>query len=205
MVKTVIFDLGGVIIPLDFARGYRTIAGRCRFSPQEIPKRIGATGLVPLLETGQISGEDFIRQLSTALDLDVSPQQFRQLWSSIFPPHTLIPESLVAGLKRNYRILLLSNTNTLHFEMILENYPLLGLFDDFVLSYKVGALKPSRRIYEEAIARSGCRPEECFYTDDVAPYVEGAREAGIDAIQFHSYEQLLGEMERRGIVWNGVA
>ena len=59
-------------------------------------------------------------------------------------------------------------------------------FDDLVLSYEVKAMKPSPLIYREAIARAQCRPEECFYTDDIAAYVEGARREGIDAVQFES-------------------
>ncbi|MDX1983154.1 MAG: HAD family phosphatase [Bryobacteraceae bacterium] len=202
MIKTVIFDLGGVIVPLDFPAGYRAIAARCDVAAEDVPKRIGDTGLVPMLESGQVESEEFIRKVSEALGLAVSESEFRQLWSSIFPPHTLIPESLLAGLKRNYRLLLLSNTNSIHFEMICRNYALLGQFHDYVLSYKVGAMKPSPRIYEAALALAGCRPEECFFTDDIPAYVEGARQAGIDAVQFQGFERLSEELDRRGIAWS---
>lgn len=201
MIKTVIFDLGGVIIPLDFARGYRQIGQLCGLKPEEVPKRIAATGLVPLLETGNIGAEQFVQELSAALGLNVTPEQFRQLWSSIFPPYTLIPEALLAGLRRERRLVLLSNTNVLHFEMIRANYALLGQFDAFVLSYEVGALKPARQMFEAAIEKAACRPEECFYTDDAAVNVEAARQAGMDAVQFHNFEQLAAELKQRGIGW----
>lgn len=83
--------------------------------------------------------------------------------------------------------------------MIRASYPVLDHFDHFVLSYQVGAMKPSARIYEEAVARAGCLPEECFFTDDVPAYVEGARLAGLDAVRFESYPQLQSELQRRGI------
>jgi putative hydrolase of the HAD superfamily len=199
--KTVIFDLGGVIVPLDFPAGYRAIAACCNVAAEDVPKRIGDTGLVPKLECGQVEAPEFIERISAALGLSVSETEFRQLWSSIFPPHTLIPESLLAGLKQNYRLLLLSNTNSLHFEMIRENYPLLGHFDHYVLSYQVGAMKPAPRIYEAALEHARCRPEECFFTDDIPAYVEGARRAGIDAVQFQGFENLSGELTRRSIAW----
>lgn len=201
MTKTVIFDLGGVIVPLDFPAGYRAIAACCNVAAEDVPKRIGDTGLVPKLECGQVEAPEFIERISAALGLSVSETEFRQLWSSIFPPHTLIPESLLAGLKQNYRLLLLSNTNSLHFEMIRENYPLLGHFDHYVLSYQVGAMKPAPRIYEAALEHARCRPEECFFTDDIPAYVEGARRAGIDAVQFQGFENLSGELTRRSIAW----
>jgi len=100
---------------------------------------------------------------------------------------------------QRYPLVLLSNTNDIHFQMIRRSYPLLDHFDHFVLSYQVGVLKPSPRIYEEAVARAGCRAEECFFTDDVVPYVEGARQAGLDAVRFESYPQLVCELRSRGV------
>jgi HAD superfamily hydrolase (TIGR01509 family) len=70
-----------------------------------------------------------------------------------------------------------------------------------VLSYEVKAMKPSPAIYREAIARAQCRPEECFYTDDIPAYVEGARREGIDAVQFESCAQLERDLAARGIRW----
>ena len=85
--------------------------------------------------------------------------------------------------------------------MVWESYPLLRHFDHLVLSYKVGALKPSPTIYAEALSHARCAPEECFFTDDIAAYVEGARSAGIDAVQFESREQIERELQSRGVVW----
>ena len=85
--------------------------------------------------------------------------------------------------------------------MIRENYPLIKHFDEYILSYEVGALKPSPRIYEEAIARAGCEARECFFTDDIPEYVAGARKAGIDAVQFESASQIERELLKRGVSW----
>jgi HAD superfamily hydrolase (TIGR01509 family) len=85
--------------------------------------------------------------------------------------------------------------------MVRERYPMLRHFDEFVLSYEVRAMKPSPEIYREAIARASCRPEECFFTDDIPQYVEAARREGIDAVRFESREQLEREMAARGIQW----
>jgi glucose-1-phosphatase len=199
--RTVIFDLGKVIVPFDFRRGYQAMERLCGLDAAEIPKRIGATDLVTRFETGLIEPEEFVAELSRLLGLRVSYSQFCEIWSSIFLPETLIPEAMLEGLRRRYRLLLLSNTNAIHFGMIQENYGLLRHFDDMVLSHQVKAVKPSPKIYREAIRRAGCRPEECFYTDDIAAYVEGARKEGMDAVQFLSRAQLEREMLARGIEW----
>ncbi|HEX4137871.1 MAG TPA: HAD family phosphatase [Bryobacteraceae bacterium] len=200
-IKAVIFDLGRVIVPFDFNRGYTRLEPLCGIPAAEIPKRIAPTGLVPLFESGGIEPRDFVRELSRHLNLDTSYENFCEIWSSIFLPHTLIPESMLAGVARNYRLVLLSNTNAIHFEMVRENYPLLRHFHSFVLSYEVGAMKPLPQIYRRAIEEAGCLPEECFFTDDIPDYVAGARAQGIDAVQFESAEQIEAELRKRGVNW----
>ena len=202
MIKTVIFDLGKVLIPFDFARGYRAMEKFCDYPAAEIPQRIAATDLVHRFETGLVESRDFVEQLSRMLDLRVTYEQFCEIWSSIFLPDTLVPESLLAGIGERYRLLVLSNTNAIHFAMVRQSYPLLRHFDDMVLSYEVKAMKPSPAIYREAIARAQCRPEECFYTDDIPAYVEGARREGIDAVQFQSCAQLERDLAAREIRWS---
>ena len=67
MIKTVIFDLGKVIVPFDFSRGYRTMSEHCSYTPEEIPKRIGSTDLVRRFESGQVEPEQFVEQLCGVL------------------------------------------------------------------------------------------------------------------------------------------
>jgi glucose-1-phosphatase len=201
MIKAVIFDLGRVIVPFDFKRGYARLAPLCGLEPADIPHRISTTDLVQRYESGAIQSRDFVRELSSHLNFETTYENFCEIWSSIFLPETLIPESMLEGIARNYPLILLSNTNQIHFDMIRENYSLLRHFNKFVLSYEVGAMKPLPLIYQRAIEAAGCAPRECFFTDDIATYVEGARAAGIDAVQFESAEQITCELDRRGVTW----
>jgi glucose-1-phosphatase len=200
-IKAVIFDLGRVIVPFDFMRGYVTMEALCGIPAAEIPKRIAPTGLVQRFESGGIEPRDFVREFSKHLNLDTSYESFCEIWSSIFLPETLIPEAMLAGIAAQYPLVLLSNTNAIHFEMVRRNYPLLRHFHSCVLSYEVGAMKPLPLIYRRAIEKAGCLPEECFFTDDIPEYVAGARAQGIDAVQFESAEQIRQELQRRGVDW----
>ncbi len=202
MIKAVLFDLGRVIIPFDFNRGYTRLEARCGIPAADIPSRLAPTGLVVRLEKGHIEPRDFVRQLSGHLNLDTSYEEFCEIWCSIFLPDTLVPEAMVRGIARNYRLILLSNTNAIHFEMVLERYPLLRHFHSYVLSYKTGSLKPEPLIYEKAIEAAGCHPGECFFTDDIQANVDAAREQGIDAVLFQSSAQIEMELRKRGVDWN---
>ncbi|MBK9167082.1 MAG: HAD family phosphatase [Bryobacterales bacterium] len=199
--RTIIFDLGRVIVPLDFTRSFHELAAIVNCEPEDVPRRIGSSDLVVRFESGEMEPRQFARELMTQLGADLDYEEFCRIWNGIFLPQTLIPEDLLTGLKQRYRLLLLSNTNAIHFPMLRESYPLLGHFDGYVLSYEVGVMKPERRIFEEAIARAGCAAGECFFTDDLAENVEAARSAGMDAAQFVSAEQLMDELRARRIEW----
>ena len=199
MIKALIFDLGNVIVPFDFRRGYAQLEHLCSYAVSEIPKRIGTTDLTVRFESGQISPETFVDELRDLLGLNVEYGEFCRIFSSVFLPDTLIPASLLESAKGRYPLVLLSNTNAIHWEMLRRTYGLLNLFDHRVLSFEVGALKPAPKIYREAVARAGVRPEECFFTDDVPAYVEAARAEGIDAVQFTTLGGLERELRERGV------
>jgi putative hydrolase of the HAD superfamily len=202
MYKALIFDVGKVLIPFDFKLGYQALERLSGLTVPEIRQRIAATGLVMPFEKGLIETSEFVERLSAALGLNSDYGGFCHAWSCIFHDQ-LIPDATLAALSGTYRLLLLSNTNFLHFEMIRKNYSsLLEHFHDRILSFEVHAAKPEPEIFQAAIRRAGCRAEECFFTDDLAENVEAARREGMDAVQFESAEQLEREMRARGIVWS---
>jgi putative hydrolase of the HAD superfamily len=200
MYKAVILDLGNVLVRFDFERWYRALEGICPYDAAEIRRRIAATDLVERFETGLIEPPDFVAQLSRILSLHIGYADFCKLWSGIFTD-PLIPEAMLEGLAARYKLVLLSNTNAIHFDMIRENYPMLRHFHERILSYEVHAMKPRREIFEAALESCGCPPEECFYTDDIAAYVEAAQRLGVDAVQFESLDGLERELKARGICW----
>ena len=200
MHKAVIFDLGRVLVNFDFKRGYRALEGLCPYTAAEIPKRLSTCGLVEQFETGLIEPRDFVTQMSAVLDLAIDYDRFCQVWTSIFT-ETLVPEAMLEGLAARYRLLLLSNTNAIHFEGLRQTHTMFRHFHHLVLSYEVKAMKPHPRIFQAAVALAGCRPEECFYTDDIGDYVAAAQNRGIDAVRFESLAQLQKELTVRGIRW----
>jgi HAD superfamily hydrolase (TIGR01509 family) len=201
MIKAILFDLGNVIIPVDFRRCHEALARVCPHPPESVPELISKTGLPRRFEQGEISAEDFVDEACRLLDMQISYDEFWDVWTRIFLPEPLIPESLLEGLRRNQRLLLLSNTNCIHFEMAQRRYPLLRHFDGYVLSYQVGVMKPAPQIYQEAIARANCRAAECLFIDDLAVNVEAARKEGMDAVLFLSLDQLHCDLRARGLAW----
>jgi FMN phosphatase YigB (HAD superfamily) len=198
MYRTIIFDLGKVLIDFDFARGYHALEGRCPHSTAEIRRRLASTDLLERFETGLVEPHDFVSQLRNLLSLDIDYAEFCGIWSSIFGK-ALIPEPILAELSGRYRLVLLSNTNAIHYQALCHRYPLLDYFQHRVLSFEVNAMKPAAKIFLCAIEAAGCPPQQCFYTDDIAAYTEAARNLGIDAVTFESAAQLERELRLRNI------
>jgi putative hydrolase of the HAD superfamily len=202
VIQAIVFDLGKVIIPFDWQRGFAAFAEFSPYSPEEVRLRIKETGLFNPFERGRIAPQDLAREIGKALDLDVSLEKFCELWSSIFLPETIVPEDMLSRLRAaGYRLLLLSNTDAIHYRWVMEKYPIMRHFDHCVLSFDLGFRKPEPEIYAETIARAGCEADRIFFTDDLAENVEGARQAGIDAVQFQSVPQLERELHSRGVAW----
>jgi putative hydrolase of the HAD superfamily len=201
MIKAVLFDLGNVLVPVNFRRCHEALARVCPHPPESVPKLIGRTGLPKRFEQGEISAEDFVAETCRLLDMRLTYEEFWDVWTRIFEPEPLVPESLLEGLRRHHRLLLLSNTNCIHFEVARERYALLRHFDGYVLSYEVGVMKPAPEIYHAAIARAGCRAEECLFIDDLEANVEAARRQGMQAAQFVSLPRLQDDLRARGLEW----
>ena len=201
MIKAALLDLGEVVVALDFPRAYRAASKLTDFTVEEIPKVISASGLASIYEHGRISSETFYEKLSAALGLTVGFDEFRGIWENMFDPEPLISDSFLEGLARQTTLLLLSNTNELHFNSVRRRYPLLRHFHDSILSYEVGSMKPEEGIYQEAIRIAGCRPGECFFTDDKAVNVQAALQLGIDATVFRDEATLKRELRERGVEW----
>src|SRR5690606_20453279 len=99
--------------------------------------------------------------------------------SDIFELNSTIIPVLDALKSQGYRLVLLSNTCVSHFEFIWNEFEVLQRFDDYVTSYTAGAIKPDPAIFQCALEKIQCAPEEAFYTDDIVEYISQARLLGM--------------------------
>lgn len=198
MIRTVFFDLGNVIVPLDFDRAYRKASRLTGLSEREIARLLDESGLAVPYENGWITSQEFHRRTEELLGLGLSFEDFGSLWGDMFGDTPLIDEAFLDALAPGVRFVMLSNTNELHFQWIREKYPVVQRFDDTVLSYEVGAMKPEPKIYHAALEMAGSKPEECFFTDDKPENIVGARAVGIRAEVFEGADKLREQLAALG-------
>ena len=199
-IKAVLSDLGRVILHFDNHIFFRKLAGYSSLSYEEIAKLAFDHGeLVRLFDGGRMIPREFYERVTGRVGARMDEEAFFSIYNDIFSP---IPGTLdiLRELKPRVRLVLLSNTDPMRFGLIKRRFPEILIFDEYVLSYEVGAIKPDPAIFEEAIRRAGCRPAEAVFIDDLAVNVEAAAELGIRGIVFTAgTTDLAAELGKMGL------
>jgi len=201
--QALLFDLGKVLIDFNFETGVQALHACCSISRDRFEQVLWDETWISRYERGEISTSEFHTYLCETANLKMELPQFCRTWSSVFLPGLIVSEDLLRALKRNYPLILVSNTNEAHVEFIRAKYRVFDYFDHHILSYQVGSLKPEPEIFEHAIRRSGCAPEALFFTDDRAENVRAARQLGIHAHQFVSESKLIEALRQAGVEIGG--
>lgn len=199
-ITTVIFDLGRVLVHLDpDQEGFAGLMRRMGIAPREAFARFWDAPPVVGHMTGTVAPADFHRAVCERFGLDLAFDAFAEAWSDLFRPISGMPELFerVAG-RRSVGIL--SDTDPLHWQRVLEMLPCLALVEKPTLSFETGFLKPHPGAYAAAIANSGASPRQCLFIDDVPANVEGARKAGMAAVRFTGPAELTRYLESEGIL-----
>lgn len=205
MIKLFVFDLGNVILPFEHRQMATKLHARSIDSERYSAKDIFDVmfdfekGLVNPYEEGLMSSDHFFSELKHAFQLDMDMDSFKDVWNPIFSENSMVNNAIVYLKEKGYPLFLLSNTNELHFSYIIEKYPVVHQFDEWLLSFEVGAKKPKRRIFEAIFEKMDIGPGEVFYIDDIPQYVEAAQQLGIQGMVFKDAGQLWEFIRKNGI------
>lgn len=197
----IIFDIGGVLLDFDHMKICRGLSRRCVHSPEEVYEAIFSSGLEALYDSGRLSSGEFYTEVLRRLGIKadgVTFEEFSAIWCEIFMEKKDVT-SLAKGLLGSTRLMILSNTNELHFEFARRKFPFL---DDFFqwsfLSYKIGSSKPDPVVFKTVIDTTGIGASRLFFIDDRQEYVDAGIKAGIESRQYVSPEGLKNALKSMG-------
>ncbi|WP_197473363.1 glucose-1-phosphatase [Erwinia sp. HDF1-3R] len=180
-----IFDLGNVIVDIDFNRvlGVWSDLGRVPLATLQSRFTLGES--FQRHERGEISDEDFATQVCDELGLALGFEQFAAGWQAVFvsvrPEVVQLMNTLRA---RGERVVILSNTNRLHTEFWPEEFPeVKSAADRIYLSQDMGMRKPEARIYQQVLQEEGVTADRAVFFDDNADNIAAARALGIHSVQ----------------------
>ncbi len=199
MIEVVLLDLGNVLVHfshLPIAQAFSRCASVERYrDPQEVIHYLfkGPEPAEDPFDEGRISPHEFYGRISLEMGLKISFGEFSLIWNSIFTERPGASE-LVASLKGRVGLHLLSNTNVLHFEHCLRQFPWLHLFDSWFLSYELGRKKPHPDVYRKVVEALDCSPERIVYFDDIEENLRPASSLGMKTVRVdpeRSLEELI--------------
>ncbi len=185
MIRAVIFDCFGVLT----TDGW--LAFREKYFDEESEKYTQAIASNKRVDAGLISYDDFIDEI--ALLAGVS----RQVVLDSIEGNTSNEKMFTYikdVIKPKYKLGILSNAGANWLDELFQPWQV-ELFDEVVLSYQVGAIKPDRVMYQTIADKLEVQPDECIFVDDQERYVQGARDFGMHAIHFDSTYKVMAKIK----------
>jgi len=184
-VKNILFDLGAVLIDIDFEKVCRSFdkIGIKDFEKQY--SQLAASTLFEQLEKGEISNEVFYESIKKQFQISISTEEIRNAWNSILLDFRIDTMKLLTTIKSDYNLYLLSNTNAIHLTEInllaqqqLHVEELDVYFTKAYYSFKMGMRKPNADIFDFVLKDAGIEAGETFFIDDSEPNIITAQKMG---------------------------
>ena len=187
--EAIIFDLGGVILNIDYNLTRTAFEKLGVHNFHDMYSQSSADMLFSNLETGQISEENFYNEINKCTGLQLSPAEIMQAWCAMllnFREGSLV---FLDKLKSKYKLFLLSNTNHIHipefnkiYNDIKREKPFNSFFDKAYYSCEIGLRKPDAECYEWILHSEKLVPAKTIFVDDSLQNVEAAKLAGMQTI-----------------------
>jgi glucose-1-phosphatase len=190
--KNIIFDLGGVVLNLDYNQTVIEFRKYIRELDESV--FLGKEQQISFFtdyEVGRLSTSDFRAKFRDYYQLSITDVEFDQCWNAMILDFPLERILLLQRLRQNgKKIFLLSNINELHeyaveksFSKLSLEYEFFDLFDKVYYSHQIGLRKPNQEIFEHVVNENLLAKDATIFIDDSLQHVLSARKCGIDA--FH--------------------
>lgn len=189
MITHIISDMGGVLVQLEWRERVSGLLGRSVPMDELHHLWVNARSTVDF-ESGRIDFDEFAHSFIQEFGLERSPKQVQQEFLEFVQAPIAGCQEVLAELKQDYHVSLLSNTNSAHYEKLRDRYDFYAPFDRLFLSHDMGVMKPDPAIFQQVLEALAIAPNAAAFFDDGARNVEAAQKMGIHAYQVHSPREL---------------
>jgi len=198
MLKNIIFDLGAVILNIDFQRTMDAFKNLGAENTNEFFSAYAQYSFFDEFDKGLITPEEFRNELKKFLKKNVTDEMIDKAWNAMildFPKDRI---DFLLSCKNNYSTFLLSNTNAIHFPVynnqLQEKFNINNLseiFEKAYYSYRLGLRKPDKEIFELVIKENNLKPAETIFIDDSPANIATANELGLRTILLNPPKTLM--------------
>ena len=197
-IKSIIFDLGGVILNINYqltSKSFKSLGG---IEFDSLYSQAKQKELFNLLETGKITPSFFRSELNKLMNLNVSDEKFDNSWNAMLLDLPIKRLELIKSLNSSYNTFLLSNTNEIHinaFKQIINQKigysNFLSCFNKCYYSSEIGLRKPNLDCFDFVLKQNNLIAEETLFIDDSLQHIVGAKKAGLNTYHIKKEEDLV--------------
>ena len=188
-IKAIIFDFGGVILNIDFGKSNKAFADLGVKDFNEMFSQQNADHLFRHLEEGKLNELEFYEAFRRSSQINLPDDQIKKAWNALLISYRREALLTLKRIRPNYKLYLLSNTNSIHLEAFNKMYEeqvgegsLEDYFDKIYYSHEIGARKPDKEPYEYVLKENNLSPAETLFIDDSVQNIKPAEDLGLQTI-----------------------
>ena len=198
--RALLFDLGGVLIDIDFRRALAAWAPYSRLDTDALHRAFAFDAHYQRLERGELDADAFFAHLKARLGLDAPPETIVAGWNAIFVREIVETRARVEAVRHAIPCHAFTNTNPTHTQKWSALYPaVVSAFDRVFMSHEIGRRKPERAAFDHVCGELGLSPGDVLFFDDLAENVQGAAAAGLQAVLVRSPADVATALDALGL------
>jgi len=195
--QALLFDLGGVLIDIDFRRAFAAWGEAAAAPAAGLAERFVFDAAYHAYERGEIGETEYFASLRALLGISISDDEFLEGWNAIFVGARPGVDAMLARLAESWPLYVFSNTSRAHKLYFQARYSaLLAPVREVFCSCDIGLRKPTLEAYSDVCRRVGVPPGRVAFFDDLDENVRGARNAGLRAFHVRADEGTPQVLER---------
>ncbi len=197
--KVLLFDLGGVLIDIDFAQAFKIWQRKSKLSLEEIKRKFKFDLPYERHERGEIDGAEYFRHLIETLELEDDVAFVAHGWNSIYVGEIEETTNVVRVVREHLPCYAFTNTNATHMAAWSALYPgVAAAFDRVFSSHLMGLRKPELAAFSYISQETGVAPESIVFFDDLPENVAGANAAGLNGVLVQSPQDVRNALQEFG-------
>ena len=187
-VDALLFDLGGVIVDIDFRRVFEAWSTYSGVPAETLGSRFSMGAYYERYERGEIPVAEFFESLRSSLGIQLTDEEFERGWNAVFVREVPGITRLLRGVQESFPLYIFSNSNAAHHAYWAREYAsTLSVFRKVFVSSDLGRRKPEPEAYAAVAQAMGTPLPRILFFDDLKDNVEAAKKVGMQAVHVKSF------------------